>query len=378
MRDNLSLELSETFIALERYEATSTLVRLLGNPSPEALTALGTLSSSIGESVVLASRHMTMESVQSRDKGAVGKIVEHIGQTMQKTLEQFHYNLQFLSFQGSRIRNLKHRVKDFDNRETYSISIPVSKYMRYGYDMSVPTSGKEYLAAFRDMVQQLSAMATVIKPLADDDVGAFIKNLWKLISGQIDQHMVDRTQALIGYAEQLVTKGKLRRHSSSNKYIETYVGDMILGGVQITATLPGEREVSTEDVRTAMDSLRNTTMYVYRKDKVRISTAADGRVRLTFTGAELKELYDLCEGLYDQIDGLLSLATKWSASMSNSPMSASLRERDTENYDYPNGALLRNFRVIAKYNSVIYDSVASTLNVGMGNIKKALSIIEDA
>lgn len=374
--DQTSQYLQDLQIRLENHEAIMGL-RNHVNDTPEALDALTQLAVVNGGHFDQCRPALEMESIQSQGKSTIGQIIESMGQGLQKSLDDFHFQLTLFNVQGGRVRKLRDKISHLDNGMEYRVTVPINKYMRFGEDMGVPRTGTEYLQQYRLLHQVIVATAKELKPMTHDDVGSWWVNLWKLITLKINEHMVERTNALIRHVESVVGMAKLAKHRSSSKYQDVYASEMLLGGIQLTAKLPPERQTSTDDMRSTMESLRNTSMYMYRLDKVRLSTVTDGSVSLVFKGRELRELYDLVTDIYDEVDNMLAFGIKWATRWGRTVRSGSLQDRDTEFDDYASQqAFWRNSRVMAKYNAIIYDSVSTTYHTGIGNVKQALTILE--
>lgn len=347
------------------------------NPSGYQLAAEMAVSGLAIESAVFNFANLSLEEVKSRKASFLAAAYDGMKQIFQKQLDFDHYGMTLFNVQKSRLNSLSREVSKLKDSDRYNFSTRITKYL-IGKSENPYESMDQYLQEYRSMVDTMSVFAKIIKDLADDDLFSSLKQIKSAVTFSSKEFFIDRFDVLeesIKKAEKI--KG-LKQEVKAKQYT-TYATDVMPGGAQLVVTSANKAIYAKDDFHSIVDSLKHFYMYVYRTDKIRMSTIVSGSRSYSITGKQLKELVNLDQELLEVVNQLLNFTTQLSTMLTSwtagSFYNMVFRTNDS---DYDGGGFFRSMRILNRISAIIYDSVASTYNFSMGNIKKSATIVENA
>lgn len=370
-----SLERSfDTYYALERlYEEASkpNTNKKLINIATE-MAVLGTVT----DPAVLYQSNLSLEDLAQRKSNFITQIYDSIKQTTQKSLDLNHYLLTYFNIQQSRLNNIRKEVSKLSVKDSATISVHLSKYMLIGKH-SVPVSNiEEYLTEYKKMASVMIPFIKSIKELTDGDLFTTFKMLKHAVTFSSDKYFAERFEALEKAILDAAHSSHLKVEERKTQYT-TYASDLLLGLSQVVITMPNKGIYDKEDYSSMVDSLKHFYMYVYRSDKFRVTSLIKGTQKFEVSVKIVKELLDINIELLSVVNGLLSSTTVMSTNYTqytNGPFFTQTYRDKTE--DYNPAGMFRSTRILNRISAIIYESVASSYNFTIGNIKKSNSISE--
>ncbi len=370
-----SLERSfDTYFALEDlYEEAS-------KPSSnKKLISIATEMAVLGTNVsptVLYNPELSLEDIAQRKSNFITQIYDSIKQSIQKNIELNHYLLSYFNIQKSRLNKIKKQLNQLSNNDSATVSIHLSKYMLIGKHASPVRDMDEYLIEYKKMAGVMLPFIKSIKELTDDDLFTTLTMLKHMITFSSDKYFEDRFDSLEKAILDASRSSHLKVEERKTQYT-TYASDLLLGLSQVVITMPNKAIYNRNDHASMVDSLKHFYMYVYRTDKFRVTSLIKGSERFEISVKTAKELLEINEELLDAVNSLLDMSTSLSTSLTqytNAVYHVQTFRDKTE--DYNPGGVFRSTRILNRISAIIYESVASSYNFSLGNLKKSSSITE--
>lgn len=372
-----SLERSfDTYYALEQlYEEASkpnTNKKLIN-----IATEMAVLGTNI-PSTVLYQSTMSLEDIAQRKSNFVTQIYDSIKQTFQKSLDLNHYLMTYFNIQQLRLNKIRKALNKLSDKDETIVSVHLSKYMLIGKHATPVTDIKEYIEEYKKMASVMLPFIKSIKELTDGDLFTTISMLKHAVTFSSDKYFVDRFEALEKSIHDAARSSHLKIEERKTQYT-TYASDLLLGLSQVVITMPNKSVYDKSDYSSLIDSLKHFYMYVYRTDKIRVTSLIKGNQKFEVSVKQLKELLDINDELLSVVNSLLTTTTQLSTSLTqytNGPVFMQTYRDKTE--DYNPAGMFRSTRILNRISSIIYESVASSYNFTIGNVKKCNSITESA
>ncbi len=321
---------------------------------------------------------MSLEDLAQRKSNFISQIYDSIKQANQKSLDLSHYLMTYFNIQQSRLNKIKKELSKLSSNDSVVISVHLSKYMLIGKHASPVSDIDEYLKEYKKMASVMTPFIESIKELTDGDLFTTLSMLKHAVTFSSDKYFVDRFEALEKAILSAARSSHLKVEEHKTQYT-TYASDLLLGLSQVVITMPNKNIYDKEDYSSMIDSLKHFYMYVYRTDKFRVSSVIKGNQTFEVPVKVLKELLDINSELLSVVNGLLSTTTSMSTSLTqytNGPLFMQTYRDKTE--DYNPAGMFRSTRILNRISSIIFESVASSYNFTIGNIKKSNSIMESA
>ena len=364
----------DTYFALENlYEEASKPT------SNKKLISIATEMAVLGTNVsptILYHPEISLEDIAQRKSNFISQIYDSIKQSVQKNIELSHYLLTYFNIQKSRLNKIKKQLNNLSNSDTATVSIHLSKYMLIGKHGVAVTNIEEYLEEYKKMASVMLPFMKSVKELADDDLFTTLTMLKHMITFSSDKYFMDRFDSLEKAILDASRSSHLKVEERRTQYT-TYASDLLLGLSQVIITMPNKSIYNKNDYSSLVDSLKHFYMYVYRTDKIRFSTTIKGSERYEISVKTAKELLTINEELLVAINGLLDMSTSLSTSLTQYTSAIMHVETfRTKTEDYNPGGVFRSTRILNRISAIIYESVASSYNFSMGNLKKSSSISE--
>jgi hypothetical protein len=364
----------DTYFALENlYEEAS-------KPNTDKkLIAIATEMAVLGTNVpstVLYHPEISLEDIAQRKSNFIIQIYDSIKQSIQKNIDLNHYLMTFFNIQRARLNKLRKQLNNLSDKDTATVSVHLSKYMLIGKN-GVPVSDiDEYLQEYKKMASVMLPFMKSIKELTDDDLFTTLTMLKHAVTFSSDKYFKDRFDSLEKAIMDASRSSHLKVEEKKTQFT-TYASDLLLGLSQVVITMPNKAIYNKNDYSSLVDSLKHFYMYVYRTDKIRFTTALRGSNKYEISVKTAKELLSINEELLNAINGLLDMTTSLSTNLTQytSGILHMQTYRD-KTEDYNPGGVFRSTRILNRISAIIYESVASSYNFSLGNLKKSCSITE--
>jgi hypothetical protein len=318
---------------------------------------------------------MSLEEIMDKKDGIFKQIFHNIGVSFQKMLDNGHYYLTSFNLQKGRIAKLRRDIES-SNSSTITITVKKSKYTSYGKDRHSVRTMDEYLKLYREVSDVMISLNEGLHDLADDDIFTTAVMIKEFLKGNSDGYFRDRFKALL----QILAKVKQSAHlklEAKKKTSTIYATDVMLGLAQVVATSPNADTYDFDDQISIVDATRHMYVYVERLVKVDASYVFTGSLDLEVTKKQALEILKINEQFLDSADKLISFITKLSTRLAGDQYGSLTIHmlRDSDNRDDAVLYLTRAGRITNRISAILYDSVASSYNFSMGNIKKSNDLV---
>lgn len=373
------------FLALEAIENS----KISGSPSQVAAMAnfsLNTAMEAIGGESFASYQNLTLEELAREKSRFWDRFKHHVASFYKQTVDHYQTFWTFTEFQSKRLRKIKAALSSLRNSGTVEVRTPLSKYMRYGNNQQVQDS-KTYVSEFKKMTEVMVRTCDAASTMNDEskfNIGSYLvsKATW---NG--DEFVMDHFRALNELVRKVIASENMKPVRKT-EVAEVVATENLLGMSQVVCKAPLKNLVKYNDYDSAIELVGHIYMFVDRIEKFSTEMMSSRSDFMSFDRKQIDELIKMCDELIVETTDLLSFSKKYNAFIDDilvrlfslpsygalgSLLSATYKDTRISPQDVD---ITPSIRIIGRYMSMCYDCTSSSYNFSMGNIKKALSIVE--
>lgn len=369
------------FLALEAIENS----KISGSPSQVAAMAnfsLNTAMEAIGGESFASYQNLTLEELAREKSRFWDRFKHHFASYYKQRVDLLQTFFTFTEFQTRRLKKIKMKLSDLRNKGSVEVRTPLSKYMRYGDNQKVSDS-KTYISEFKKMTEVMVRTCEAASDMNDAskfDIGSYLVSK---VTWNGDEFVMDHFRTLNELVRKVISSENMKTVRKT-EVAEVAATENLLGMSQVVCKVPLKNLVKYNDYDTALELVGHIYMFVDRIEKFSTETLSSRSDFLSFDRKQIDELIKLCDDLLTESTDLLSFSKKYNAFVDeilasifatfSAPMlNAIYKDTRTSPQDVD---ITPSIRIIGRYASMCYDCTSSSYNFSMGNIKKALSIVE--
>lgn len=369
------------FLALEAIENS----KISGSPSQVAAMAnfsLNTAMEAIGGESFASYQNLTLEELAREKSRFWDRFKHHFASYYKQRVDLLQTFFTFTEFQTRRLKKIKMKLSDLRNKGSVEVRTPLSKYMRYGDNQKVSDS-KTYISEFKKMTEVMVRTCEAASDMNDAskfDIGSYLVSK---VTWNGDEFVMDHFRTLNELVRKVISSENMKTVRKT-EVAEVAATENLLGMSQVVCKVPLKNLVKYNDYDTALELVGHIYMFVDRIEKFSTETLSSRSDFMSFDRKQIDELIKMCDELIVETTDLLSFSKKYNAFVDeilatifatfSAPMLNAIY-KDTrispEDVD-----ITPSIRIIGRYASMCYDCTSSSYNFSMGNIKKALSIVE--
>lgn len=371
-------DIEEYTLANERLLDTIDAISVTNSRiSTESISAIRSLSVS-GTHLAhkdLILDNMSLEAVNNNKDYLIKQFFYNLKTSISKMVDSVQYMNTLFNMQTPRLNTVRRAIDSVSNSGSFNINVGNTKYTTYGNDIRI-TDVKTYIDQFASMSKIMSNFNASINTLAEDDLFITLKLFKDLALLRREEFFEERFKSLHETVDKAIKTTKLKLDESKPVY-EIYASDIMLGMSQLVIYTPKSNTYDYNDYESLFHATRHFYMYVDRVDKLRISTLISGSDKWNITKKDAKSIITDAEELLKATNLLLGITTRLSTLFAtNKWASAYIGNYRGNDEDLDFLAITRAGRIVNRTSAMLYDSVSSSYNFSMGNVKKALSICE--
>lgn len=369
------------FLALEAIENS----KISGSPSQVAAMAnfsLNTAMEAIGGESFASYQNLTLEELAREKSRFWDRFKHHFASYYKQRVDLLQTFFTFTEFQTRRLKKIKMKLSDLRNKGSVEVRTPLSKYMRYGDNQKVSDS-KTYISEFKKMTEVMVRTCEAASDMNDAskfDIGSYLVSK---VTWNGDEFVMDHFRTLNELVRKVISSENMKTVRKT-EVAEVAATENLLGMSQVVCKVPLKNLVKYNDYDTALELVGHIYMFVDRIEKFSTETLSSRSDFLSFDRKQIDELIKLCDDLLTESTDLLSFSKKYNAFVDeilasifatfSAPMlNAIYKDTRISPQDVD---ITPSIRIIGRYASMCYDCTSSSYNFSMGNIKKALSIVE--
>ena len=369
------------FLALEAIENS----KISGSPSQMAAMAnfsLNTAMEAIGGESFASYQNLTLEELAREKSRFWDRFKHHFASYYKQRVDLLQTFFTFTEFQTRRLKKIKMKLSDLRNKGSVEVRTPLSKYMRYGDNQKVSDS-KTYISEFKKMTEVMVRTCEAASDMNDAskfDIGSYLVSK---VTWNGDEFVMDHFRTLNELVRKVISSENMKTVRKT-EVAEVAATENLLGMSQVVCKVPLKNLVKYNDYDTALELVGHIYMFVDRIEKFSTETLSSRSDFLSFDRKQIDELIKLCDVLLTESTDLLSFSKKYNtfvdeilasifATFSAPVLNATYKDTRISPQDVD---IIPSIRIIGRYASMCYDCTSSSYNFSMGNIKKALSIVE--
>lgn len=318
---------------------------------------------------------MVTEHIGNRIMEAIGSVFSAIHTAIKKQADYTQYSWTLFNMQRSRIEKIRRRIQGVSGSASADIRVGMNKYLMYGDAKHEVSNMQEYMKHFNEAMVALSPFLEAAADLTEDDLFSSLQFYKEYIFGEPEDFFRDRFSSIEKHVTAAMAGMKDKQTHSTPQYQEFSSGTL-LGLSRLVVRTPKKNTYNMRDYNTILAAHRYFYMYVDRKTKINFGTMFSGRVMLTVHKKEIEEIISRTEQLIAQANKLLKFSVQLSAAGAVLDSNPFAHREANEEHDF--AGVIRGMRIYTRICSIIYDSVSSGYNFGMGNVKQGLTIAEAA
>ena len=384
---------SEAFVSRQAMEANfamyMALEGLMEHPHARntpilAQVGLQTTMEAFGMTEIKDYSKLSLEELAREKSRFWERFKHHFADFYKRSVDHYQAFWTFTQFQTSRIKKLRGQLAQIRGNPKAQVRTPMSKYMKYGKEMYVRDS-KTYVNEFKKMHEVMTRTCTAAAELNDAskfNIPAYLgsKAIW-----HGDEFVMDHFKTLNEITRKVISKENMKLERKTER-AEVYATDNLLGMSQVVVKVPLKSAVKYNDYDSAIENVNLIYMFVDRIEKFSTETFNSNGDYMEFDKKQIDELIEMCDSLAQEAVELLGISKKYNAFIDDfivklssiSPALApmlSVIYKDTR-MDAQDVDITPSIRIISRYMSLCYDCTSSSYNFSMGNIKKALGMVE--
>lgn len=383
----------EAHVARQAMEANLamyiTLESLLKNPHQRntpilAQVGLQTAFESIGMHEVKDYSKLTLEELAREKTRFWERFKHHFADFYKRTVDHYQSFWTLFQFQTNRIKKLRAELSQLRGTPKAKVRTSMSKYMKYGRDEYVGDS-KTYIGEFTRVQEVMKRVCVATSDLNDASKFNIPSYLGNKAIWNGDQFVMDHFKTLNEIVRGVISKEHMRLERKTER-AEVFATSNLLGMSQIVCKVPLKANVRYNDYDSAIENVNLIYMFVDRIEKFSTETFNSNGDYMEFDKRQIDELIKMCDTLANEAVALIEIAKKYNQFIDDfivklstiSPVLApalSIIYKDTR-MDAQDVDVTPSIRIISRYMSMCYDCTGSSYNFSMGNVKKALSMIE--
>ena len=369
------------FLALEAIEKS----KITGSPTQMAAMAnfsLNTAMEAIGGESFASYQNLTLEELAREKSRFWDRFKHHFASYYKQRVDLLQTFFTFTEFQTRRLKKIKMKLSDLRNKGSVEVRTPLSKYMRYGDNQKVSDS-KTYISEFKKMTEVMVKTCEAASDMNDASKFNIGSYLVSKVTWNGDEFVMDHFRTLNELVRKVISSENMKTVRKT-EVAEVAATENLLGMSQVVCKVPLKNLVKYNDYDTALELVGHIYMFVDRIEKFSTETLSSRSDFLSFDRKQIDELISMCDNLLTEATDLLSFSKKYNAFVDeilasifatfSAPMlNAMYKDTRISPQDVDIGP---SVRIIGRYASMCYDCTSSSYNFSMGNIKKALSIVE--
>jgi len=361
--------------ALESIESAKIANSSISLESIDLISNLSIAGTNLPADYFMSSQ-MSLEDIVHKKSNAVMQFFQNIGVTFSKIADNAHYYNTAFNFQRSRLNSVKKRIGQLPNATSLTISTGINKYVQLGAGEDTVTDFKEYVKAYKEMADVMTNLNSSLSDLAEDDLFTTLKMIKDFFKGDSDKYFKDRFLSLQSTMDGVKKSTGLKVESRRPVSTE-YASNVLLGLSQVVLAEPNKNTYDLKDQKSLVDAHKHFYLYIERLHKVKVSNMLTGSIKLDVDKKSIEEIINATSELLDSANSLNSYGAKLSTYQAGGQYGAlaitALRDDDSDQVIM---AYTRAGKILNRISAILYDSVASSYNFSLGNIKKALTISE--
>lgn len=367
--------LSSILVALENIESTLKEGKVVSLESIALVSNLSTEGSDLPSDYFFG-QTLSLEVIAHKRRNILSQIFQNVAVIFSKAVENAQFFYTTFNVQTSRLNKQKRLLSMMNQNNVSTVSVGISKYMLYGHRKVEVTDMKDYVKQYKQMTDVMTRLNEGLSVLAEDDLFTTLTMIKEFFKGNSDKYFKDRFLSLLSTMDKIRASTHMKVENKRPVSTE-YASDVLLGMSQVVMTEPNKNSYSLDDYRSLVDAHKYFYLYVERVSKYDLSTILSGSVKFDVTKEQCKEILGSTDSLLTSANKLNAYASKLStyyASMQNGAYAiTALRDDDSDDILL---AFTRAGRILNRISAILYDSVASSYNFSLGNVKKGLSIVE--
>ena len=318
-------------------------------------------------STTIATEHMGDRIIE-----AIVDIFKSVKLSLAKLADYLQYSFSLFSIQKKRISSIKRKLAECSTG-TAHIKVGMNKYMAYGEHGTAIVNMKEYVAQYQKASEVLASVLGSAAELAEEDLFSGLEYMKEYIFGEPEDFFRDRFTSLENCLND-AKRGMSSMQVNQNPRYEEYVSPYMLGMSRAVVRFPKKSTYKISDYESMLSTHHYFYMCIDRKLKFKLGSIFSGSERFETTKRDVDQLLKASETLFLQAEKLLKLSVRFSNEGAVFDQNILAHRGAEQGFDL-RGAV-RGMRIYTRTCSIIYDTVSSGYNYGIGNVKQALTICE--
>lgn len=302
----------------------------------------------------------------------VSRIGKRIAATIKDDIDRLEYFLTFCELQSNLLNELRYKIDGIPNGH-HRISVPTTKYVRYGADQYID-SLSSYLNAYDEVIKVMNEVNMELGVTLKDDFAQSLKTLISPITGYDKEYMVmyKRLESLI-ITIRNATQAK--SYNSDEEYHE-FRSKTYLGLSHFEFKTPQEKYIKPQDVDVARRNHKHFYAALWRENKFETDLTNRNVEWEDINKEDIKRLVDITQSAISKYDKLSDVKSKLSVYGAAMVFRDAIVSAVLPIYWWK--ALLGNYRIMVRTSTILANMTAGCFNFTRGNIDKCLQIIEKA